>query len=128
MLLPTTAVYAVVLFVIFAVLSARAGLMRGRTGISVFYGDNLELAAAMRRHANFVENVPLALALMAIAELNGANTTLLHVLGVVLVLARIAHPIGLQHDNIAHPLRALGAGATMLVLAVLAGTVAWQFF
>ena len=128
MLVPTTAAYAVVLFVIFAVLSARAGLRRGRTGISIFYGDDMELAAAMRRHANFVENLPLALILMAIAELNGTSGTLLHVLGVALVVARIAHPIGLRHDNIAHPLRAVGAAGTMLVLAVLAGTVAWQLF
>ncbi len=52
---------------------------------------------------------------------------MLHTLGVVLVAARIAHPIGLKHDNPRQPLRGLGAGATTLVTLVAAATAIWQF-
>jgi hypothetical protein len=69
----------------------------------------------------------LALVLMALVELNGGNAIFLHVIGVLLVLVRIAHPIGLQHDSIAHPLRAVGAGGTILIMIVLAGMALWQF-
>ncbi|MCZ6641557.1 MAG: MAPEG family protein [Gammaproteobacteria bacterium] len=100
--------------------------MRGSTGISIFHGDNMEVATAMRRHGNFTENVPMALILMGIVEANGGNGIFLHVMGVALVLAGIAHPIGLHHDSIAHPLRAVGALGTFLVMVVLAGMALWQ--
>ncbi len=80
----------------------------------------------MRRHGNFAENIPMALVLMAIVEANGGGAIFLHVIGVVLVLSRIAHPIGLQHDSINHPLRAVGAGGTILSMIVLAGMALWQ--
>ena len=88
--------------------------------------SSMEVATAMRRHGNFTENVPMALILMGIVEANGGNVIFLHVIGVVLVLARIAHPIGLHHDSVAHPLRAVGAGGTFLAMIVLAGMALWQ--
>ncbi len=36
-------------------------MMRGKTGISILHGDNMDLAEKMRRHQIFVEYVPLAL-------------------------------------------------------------------
>jgi uncharacterized membrane protein YecN with MAPEG domain len=107
-------------------LGAQVGLMRARTGISILHGDNMELADKIRRHANFTENAPLALILLAILELNGAGPVLLHALGIGLVAARIAHPLGLHHDNIQNPLRAIGSGGTTLILLVAAGAALWQ--
>jgi len=119
--------YAAMLFVIAAVLAAQAGFMRGKTGISVMYGDNMELALAMRRHANFTEHVPLALILLSIIALNGASAMLLHALGILLVVARIIHPIGFQIDDTSSPLRGLGAGGTLLVTLIAAVVAVWQF-
>lgn len=45
-----------------------------------------ELLLAMRRHANFIEFVPLALVLIAMLELNGVSTTASHALGAGLVV------------------------------------------
>ena len=119
MALPITTLYAVLLGVIFTVLGFGIGALRGKTGISMFDGGNPDVAVAMRRHGNFTEYVPFALILMALVEGAGGNTTALHVIGIALVLARIAHPIGLQHDNISHPLRAVGAGGTLLATVAL---------
>ena len=73
----------------------------------------MELATRIRRHGNFIEGVPFALILLAALELNGASPGLLHGLGIALVLSRIAHPIGLKHDNLRNPLRAIGAAGTI---------------
>jgi len=124
---PITALYAGILALILGWLGFQVGSMRSRTGISILHGDNMELAEKIRRHANFTENIPLALILLAIVELNGASAWLLHALGVVLVASRIAHPFGLHHDRAQHPLRAAGAGGTFLVILVAALTALWQF-
>ena len=71
--------------------------------------------------------MPLALILMALIELDGGSALLLHGLGIALVLFRIAHPIGLHHDNMRHPLRTVGALGTTLVILVAAGVAIWQF-
>jgi hypothetical protein len=104
------------------------GAVRGRTGISILHGDNMELATAIRRHGNFTESVPLALILLGALELNGASPGLLHGLGIALVVARIAHPLGLQHDNMRSPLRVIGAGVTVLVTLIAAIMLIWGFF
>ena len=126
MMFETTALYAAVLVAVGVYLMFKVGMARGKTGISFLHGDNMELAETIRRHDNFVENVPLALILMGIVEANGGNVMLLHVLGVVLVVARILHPLGLHHDRPRHPLRAAGAGATLLVTIILVGVALWQ--
>lgn len=65
MLLPITAIYAALLVIIMIYLGFKIGSLRGSTGISIFWGDDMEVAVAMRRHGNFTENVPMALVLIA---------------------------------------------------------------
>ena len=126
-MVPITALYAGLLTLIAIFLGAAVGAMRGSTGISILHGENLELATRIRRHANFTEAVPLALILLAALELNGASPGLLHGLGIALVVARIAHPLGLHHDNIRNPLRGIGAGVTILVSLIAALMLIWGF-
>ncbi len=89
-----TLLYAGLLGVMSIILSAGAGVLRGKTGISIGHGDNPELLLAMRRHGNFVEFVPFAVILLGLLEMNGVGTTSLHVLGAVLVVARVCHAVG----------------------------------
>ena len=126
MILPITALYAVLLAAIGLYLMVKVAMIRGKTGISILHGDNMELAQAVRRHGNFIESVPLVLILMAVVEANGGNGILLHASGAVLVLARIAQPIGLRHDRLIHPLRVLGTAGTVLPTLVLGGVALWQ--
>lgn len=124
--LAITALYALLLTLIGSYLAFRAGSLRGKTGISIWYGDNQQLALEMRRHGNFVEFVPLALILMAIVELNGISPWVLHVAGVMLVVSRVLHPMGLDADSMSNPLRGIGAGGTLLASLVLMGAIAYQ--
>ncbi|NNF66724.1 MAG: glutathione S-transferase [Gammaproteobacteria bacterium] len=124
--LEITGLYAALSALVLTWLSFKAGIMRGRKKISVGDGGDIELVEAMRRHANAVEYIPIALILLGAMELNGANAAFLHALGAVLVLTRIAHPLGLKADNMASPLRAIGAGGTALVIVVAAVYTLWQ--
>ena len=128
MSLPITALYASILMIFALALSFRAGGLRGKTGISVLFGEpvNMELAERVRVHQNFLEYVPLAIILMGIIELNSGNATFLHVFGVVLIVARIAHAVGLKHDNMGHPGRVIGAGGTALISVVAALYALWM--
>ncbi len=122
---PITAIYAAIMTLIATVLGFQVGRMRGQTQVSILDGGNMQLAEKIRRHANFTENVPLALILLCVLELNGASAILLNALGMTLVVCRIAHPIGLHHDNMGHPLRAVGALGTVLMMLVAAGFAVW---
>lgn len=127
MQLPITALYAGILAIFALVLSFRAGSLRGKTGISVLFGEpqNMELAEKVRAHQNFLEYVPMLLILMGVIELNGGSGTFLHVVGALLIISRIAHAIGLKHDNMAHPGRLVGAGGTALLTLVAAIYALW---
>ncbi len=68
MSLPITALYAGILMIFALALSFRAGGFRGKTGISVLFGEpaNMELIERVRVHQNFLEYVPMAIILMGI--------------------------------------------------------------
>ena len=123
---PITAVFAGVLGIMFLVLELPIGLLRTRTNVSLGDGGNPDLTVAIRRHANFVEHVPLALLLMALLELNGASHMLLAILGTALVLARLMHPFGLDVHVMRRPPRGLGAATTSLVILVASVALIWR--
>ena len=122
-----TGLYAGLLALLYGYLGFRVGPLRSRLGISMFDGGDKQLGLEMRRHGNFAEYVPFTLLLLALIEMNGAPAAAVHALGGVLVLARIAHPIGLQWDKLNDPLRGIGAGGTALVMTVAAIWAIVQF-
>jgi uncharacterized membrane protein YecN with MAPEG domain len=124
----TTALYAGILALIAIVLANRAGMTRAKLQIPLGDGGNKDLIAAIRRHANFVEFVPLIVVMMALIELNGAPKWWLHALGVPLVGARIVHPLGISTDQMSSPLRMIGSMVTALVTVACALLLLWQAF
>ena len=128
MQMPITLMYAS-LFAIFALyLSFGAGSMCGKSGASIMYGEpiNMALAEKVRRHQNFLEYVPMFLIVFAAIEINGGSSWFLFAVGDLLLIARIAHAIGLKHDNMGHPGRAIGAGGTALISLVAALYALWM--
>ena len=117
--MPTiTILYAGLLGIMALVLSFLAGRLRGQTKISIGDGGNQELLLAMRRHANFIEFVPLTLIIIGLLEVQGVSGTAIHVLGAALVLARLAHAVGIKADTITGAGRIIGAAGSALVLLV----------
>lgn len=117
--------YAALLALIGIGLGMRVSVHRGKTGISILHGDNMELALRIRRHGNFAEHVPMALLVLAFAEFLGAPASLLHVQGVALVAARILHPAGLDAQKPATVLRIAGSATTSIVTASAALFILW---
>ncbi|MFK7958226.1 MAG: MAPEG family protein [Lysobacterales bacterium] len=126
MALPVTALYAAVLALIMLVLSFATGGSRAKHKISLGDGGHPELLAAIRRHGNAVEYVPMAVILLGLLEANGTGNSWLHGLGAALVVSRIAHPIGLSASRMVHPLRIIGTAGTSLVTVIAAGYALWQ--
>ena len=116
--MPITALYAGLLTPLFISLAIRVIRERRGAQVSVGHGDNAWLLRKMRVHANFAEYVPLALLLMGLAESVKSDARLLHVAGIILVVGRIVHAIGLSRQPESIPLRVIGMVATFTVLSL----------
>ncbi len=116
--LPITAVYAALLALVGIALQQLAGRERLRAGVSLGDAGDPALLTAMRRQSNFVEQVPMALILLLVLELNGLSALWLHALGLVLVAARVIHPFGLEAGNLQRLPRLVGAVGTLAVVLV----------
>ncbi|MBJ18608.1 MAG: glutathione S-transferase [Deltaproteobacteria bacterium] len=127
--MPTiTALSAGLIGLISIVISVMVGRVRGRPGgVSIGDGGKPELILAMRRHANFVEVVPLALIRMALLEMNKVQPNAIHCLGAVLVIGRACHAYGFGNEGPLSVLRAVGAVGSLLV-TVVASTWAISIF
>ncbi len=123
-----TTPYAAALTLIFVVLTQAVIFARQKAKVALGDGGNPILLQAMRRQANFVENVPLTLLLMAFAEAGGSGATTLNALGLILVLARIIHPFGIKANAAAEPARIVGAVATTGVQLALVIILALHHF
>jgi hypothetical protein len=113
-----TALYAGLLGLIALGISVAAGRTRGTTGVLIGDDGNIDVIVAMRRHANFIESVPLCLILIALLEMNGVGNIAIHGLGALLVVSRLCHAFGFRADQKLMLLRTLGAAGSTLVLVV----------
>ena len=126
MSVPITGFYVGLTIILAIILGARIGLYRAKKGVSILDGGDMEIAQRMRVHGNMMETAALTILALGVIELNGAGTALLHGLGIAYILARIAHAIGLKHDNIRHPLRTVGAMGSTLVMLIAGGIAIHQ--
>ena len=125
--LPITLMYAGIFAIFALLLSFLAGSARGKSGVSILYGDpvDIKLAEKIRRHQNFLEYVPLFLIVFAALEVNGVSSMFLYIVGDLMIVARIFHAFGLHHDNMGHIGRLIGAGGTALLTLVCACYAIW---
>lgn len=74
-------------------------VVRLRMQYRVAYGDGgfSELQSAIRIHGNAVEYIPIAIVLMLFMEMNGAETWMVHICGIVLLAGRLMHYYGFHH-------------------------------
>ena len=128
MILQTTLTLAAAAIVIHIWITVR--VLRVRLGKRIVHGDGGDalMLRRMRAHANFVENVPLVLILIAAIELTGKGGRWLAIAGAAFMLARVAHVIGMDRDG-PNPARAGGFVVTIVIeigLAVVAVLIALQ--
>ena len=116
--MPVIALYAALLSLLFIGLSVRTIRLRRRLRIAIGDADHIEMRRAMRVHANFAEYVPLALLLIYFAEVSGAPVALVHVLGLCLLIGRLAHAYGVSQSEEDFRFRVFGMVMTFGTLGV----------
>ncbi|MEM6307960.1 MAG: MAPEG family protein, partial [Pseudomonadota bacterium] len=89
-----TALYAVLLTVIYMVLTVRVITYRRDNRVSYGDGGDTALLKRVRGHANFTETVPLALILLYLLETLTDIALIVHGLGICLVVGRALHATG----------------------------------
>jgi uncharacterized membrane protein YecN with MAPEG domain len=91
---PVTLLYGALCGFLLIGLAMNVSLVRGRFKAPV--GQIPEgVVRPVRAHGNAAENIPMAILLLAILELSGINSLILHVFGGAFLLARILHAVGL---------------------------------
>ena len=126
MVLPTTLCLAAAAALVNFWLGMRCGKVRHAEKISIGDGGSDLMIRRMRAQANFIEQTPLTLALVAAVELAGKGGQWLAPAAAVFIIGRIAHAYGM--DDTFKPGRAIGMLTSMLfqlvlvVVAVLAAT------
>lgn len=129
MLLPTTLCMAAAAAVLNIWLSIRISQVRMREKIFVGIGDhgNEALVRHMRAQANFIENTPLTLILVAAVEIAGKGGAWLPPVAAVFVLGRVAHAFGMDgRFKAGRPIGFLTATLIQLGLAVVAALAAMR--
>ena len=117
--LAVTPVYAGLLAFVYLYLTYSVIRLRYRHKISIGDGGDPSFLRTMRAHGNFAEYVPMALLLMAMAELLGAGAAVLHAIGALLLAGRLAHGWCFLFTD--RNLKARSAGMVMTLAAIAIG-------
>jgi uncharacterized protein len=96
----------------------RISALRRKLKVSVGDGGQEPLLRRMRAQANFIENAPFFLILLAALELSGANRLALWIIAAVFILARIAHGFGMDGGPLQRWRRYGIMGSTVMTVAL----------
>lgn len=113
-----TPLYAGLLGLLLIYLSFRVIFRRRGAKVSVGDGGDRLLTKRIRTHSNLIEYGPMALILLALAELQGAPAWAVHILGLMLVIGRVMHAYGFGHDPQIIPLRKNGMLITFAMIGI----------
>ena len=121
MILPVTLCLAAAAALVNFWLSTRIGKLRGLHKVSIGDGGNEAIVRRMRAQANFIEQAPLTLVLVAAVELAGKGGVWLAPAAAVFIIGRIAHGFGMDGNfNAGRAIGMLTAMLFQLVLVVVA--------
>lgn len=120
MSLSITAFYAGLLALLYVALTARTILYRRSQRISLGAGESDEMLKRMRVHANFTENTPIGLILLALVEMQQAPVLAVHLLGLMLLIGRLMHAYGVSQSPQIMALRVGGMGLSLTMIGLAA--------
>lgn len=107
------------LILVMVVLSVRVMLARRRHRVSMGDGADGQLQALSRGFGNAAEYIPVGVGALILLALIQTPALWIHVIGAMLFVGRLAHPIGLVMRPPNAP-RVLGMGLTWLALIIAA--------
>ena len=114
----TTIIFAALFGILHVIFTLRVGGYRFRSKISLGDGGDKELRNRIRAHGNFTENVPIALLLLLLNELNGVAESTLVILGSVLLVSRLLHYVMIVSRGLPMVLRPISMIGTLGVILV----------
>lgn len=118
-MLTITGLYAAILSFLIIFLAASVVRLRVKHSVGILDGGQPDLSKAIRAHGNATETIPLALILMACAEVSHLPLAVLHGVGIVLVSARLYHAYGLSRSSGRSKGRFYGTLLTWIVILFL---------
>ena len=119
-MLTISPIYGSLLALIIIVLAYRVTQFRQKENIGL--GDDSAsglMKCAVRAHGNAIENIPVAIILLLILELNYLTPWLLHTFGTILVISRVLHAWGISVNAGSSKARFYGTLFTWLTLALM---------
>ena len=120
MVLPITLTFAGAAALLHIWLASRVSRVRAAHKVSIGDGGNDAVVRRMRAHANYGENMPIVLIMIALIELAGGDARILWAVGILFILARILHAFGMDQPSPSR-LRMIGMIGSTIVLLGLAG-------
>ena len=115
-MLPITSTTAALAAVALVVLSITVSLHRKKVGVRIGSSEDIALMRRIRAQGNFIEYVPLALILLALAEYRQASAAMLWTIAGLLIVGRSLHVAGILTGRT--PLSAPGMVGTYGALLV----------
>ncbi len=122
-----TGIYAALATLLVLVLALRVSAVRHGKRVGIGDGGDADLQRRVRAHANAIENLPIALLLMLLLELNQTQRAWLHVFGCVLILGRVLHAFGITLYSGPSTGRFVGSLLTWLAMFAMAVLLLWQW-
>ena len=119
-MLTITPIYAGLVALLFLTLSFRVVAGRRRHKVSIGDADNKDMIKRMRVQANCAEYAPIAIILLAMAEIQGMPGWLVHLFGAMLFLGRLMHAHGLGSTPQVVKSRVWGMYLTIIMIAATA--------
>ena len=117
-----TLVLAAIFGLLHVIFTLRVGDYRFKSKISLGDGGDHELRNRVRAHGNFIENVPIALLLILLNDLDGAKDNTLILMGSILLIARLTHYLTIATRKlpiVMRPLSMIGTLGTILAASVM---------
>ena len=110
-------IYIGILTLLMIVLGMRVSMLRNKFKVSLGTGDRPELQLAVRVFGNMAEWVPMILVALVVGEMLGSPAWLVHVVGIALIVSRLATLPGIRPDqtNAARAIAALLTWASALL-------------
>lgn len=124
---PITPLFAAIFALFYLYLSFGVIRYRFKDKISLGDGGSRDLQVATRVHGNFIEYVPLALILLWFIELVLYDSRLAYALGLVLLISRVLHVIGMHRPRDFLICRQIGTLGTFAVLLLAALRLIWHY-
>jgi uncharacterized membrane protein YecN with MAPEG domain len=121
-----TALYAAIFALWLTALAINVTVHRVKLRVPVGDGNNAQMRRMIRLHGNAAEYVPIALLLMLFYEVNGGSHTVLHVVALLFLFARLMHAWGLGVSDMTNQRRQIGQGLTWLIIVALAVLNLWK--